>query len=67
MRIQQNYLHSWSLLFPCVMLKIELFTSKLVNPTIEDLSIEIGGLKWNVCFGLVVLNFNVSCGLCEFV
>ena len=44
------------------MLNIELYTSGLMNPVIQALLIDIGGLKWNVSLDLVSLNFNVSSG-----
>ena len=39
-----------------------MYTSKLVNPIIQDPPIEIGGLKEKVLLGLVSLNSNVSWG-----
>ena len=36
-------------------------TSKLVNPFMQDPSIDKGGLKRNVSHGLVNLNSSVSC------
>ena len=50
------------MLFSSVRLEIELYTSKIVSPIIQDPSIRIGGLKWNVSLGLISLNFNVSTG-----
>ena len=42
------------------MLKIELYTSRLVNPFIQEPSTDIGGLKLNVCFAWEILNSYVS-------
>ena len=36
-----------------------MYTYKIVNPTNQDPSIRIGGLKWNVSLGLIKLKFNV--------
>ena len=41
------------------MLKIELYSSKLVKPIIQDPSIEISGSEENVSLGLVNLNSHV--------
>ena len=52
----------WSsnLFFSSVMLKIVFYTSRLVNPTVHDPSIEIGGSKWNVSLGWDSLNSDIS-------
>ena len=49
------------------MLNMDMFTSKFVDPIIQDFPIEIAGLKKNFADGLVSLNSNVCCVLCEFV
>ena len=58
----EGYVYSLTLLFHSVILKIELYTPKLVYLIIQDPSIEIDGLKKSDCLDVVILNSSVSWG-----
>ena len=42
------------------MLKKEMYSSRSINPIVQNPSIDIGGLKRNVSLGLLSLKTNVS-------
>ena len=57
---ESGNLYSSDLFFSSVIIKMEFYTFRLVNLIIQSPLIWIGGLKWNVSLGLVILNSKVS-------